>query len=116
MGWLIDPTTGREPGYGSRSTPQPPPRTMVDLPRSSGRRSSRPSPTASSSSTTRLPPLRSSLQIGKDMVEREFGIPWATVTWTCSTRRSQKEKVADHLEGFFETVENSRPYGEEEAK
>jgi benzoyl-CoA reductase subunit B len=53
------------------------------------------------------------LQIGKDMVKREFGIPWTTVDVDVLDKTfTTKEKIADQLEGFFETVENSKPYRE----
>jgi hypothetical protein len=53
------------------------------------------------------------LQIGKDMVEREFGIPWATVDVDVLDKKfTTKEKIADQLEGFFENVEDSKPYRE----
>jgi benzoyl-CoA reductase subunit B len=49
------------------------------------------------------------LQIGKDMVKREFGIPWATVDVDVLDKTfTTKEKIADKLEGFFETVEKSK--------
>jgi len=50
-------------------------------------------------------------KISKDMVEREFGIPWITIDVDVLDKRFiTKEKIADRLEGFFETVENSKPY------
>ena len=50
-------------------------------------------------------------KISKDMVEREFGIPWITLDVDVLDKRLiTKEKIADKLEGFFETVENSKPY------
>jgi len=52
-------------------------------------------------------------KISKDMVEREFGIPWITIDVDVLDKRFiTKEKIADKLEGFFETVENSKPYKE----
>jgi hypothetical protein len=51
--------------------------------------------------------------IGKDMIEREFGIPWTTVDVDVLDKTfTTKEKIADQLEGFFETVEDSKPYRE----
>jgi len=51
--------------------------------------------------------------IGKDMIEREFGIPWTTVDVDVLDKTfTTKEKIADELEGFFETVEDSKPYKE----
>jgi benzoyl-CoA reductase subunit B len=53
------------------------------------------------------------LQIGKDMVKREFGIPWITVDVDVLDKKfTTKEKIADKLETFFETVESSTPYRE----
>jgi benzoyl-CoA reductase/2-hydroxyglutaryl-CoA dehydratase subunit BcrC/BadD/HgdB len=53
------------------------------------------------------------LQIGKDMVEREFGIPWTTVDVDVLDKKfTTKEKIADQLEGFFENVEDSKQYRE----
>ena len=52
-----------------------------------------------------------SAKIGKDMTEREFGIPFITIDVDVLDKKfTTKEKIADRLEGFFETVENSKPY------
>jgi benzoyl-CoA reductase/2-hydroxyglutaryl-CoA dehydratase subunit BcrC/BadD/HgdB len=54
---------------------------------------------------------RGGFRIAKDMVEREFGIPWVNVDVDVLDKTfTTKEKIADDLEGFFETVENSTPY------
>jgi benzoyl-CoA reductase/2-hydroxyglutaryl-CoA dehydratase subunit BcrC/BadD/HgdB len=54
---------------------------------------------------------RGGVKIAKDMVEREFGIPWANVDVDVIDKTfTTKEKIADQLEGFFETVESSTPY------
>jgi benzoyl-CoA reductase/2-hydroxyglutaryl-CoA dehydratase subunit BcrC/BadD/HgdB len=54
---------------------------------------------------------RGGVKIAKDMVEREFGIPWANVDVDVIDKTfTTKEKIADQLEGFFETVEGSTPY------
>jgi hypothetical protein len=56
---------------------------------------------------------RGGMGIGRDMVEREFGIPWANVDVDVLDKKfTTKEKIAEQLEGFFETVENSKPYRE----
>jgi benzoyl-CoA reductase/2-hydroxyglutaryl-CoA dehydratase subunit BcrC/BadD/HgdB len=50
-------------------------------------------------------------KIGKDMAEREFGIPFITIDVDVLDKKFiTKEKIADRLEGFFEKVENSKPY------
>jgi hypothetical protein len=52
-------------------------------------------------------------KIGKDMAEREFGIPFITIDVDVLDKKfTTKEKIADQLEGFFETVEDSKPYRE----
>jgi benzoyl-CoA reductase/2-hydroxyglutaryl-CoA dehydratase subunit BcrC/BadD/HgdB len=54
-----------------------------------------------------------SAKVSQDMVEREFGIPWITIDVDVLDKTFiTKEKIADRLEGFFETVENSKPYRE----
>jgi hypothetical protein len=54
---------------------------------------------------------RGGVKIAKDMVEREFGIPWANVDVDVIDKTfTTKEKIVDQLEGFFETVESSTPY------
>jgi benzoyl-CoA reductase/2-hydroxyglutaryl-CoA dehydratase subunit BcrC/BadD/HgdB len=56
---------------------------------------------------------RGGVKIAKDLVEREFGIPWANVDVDVIDKTfTTKEKIADQLEGFFETVEDSKPYKE----
>jgi benzoyl-CoA reductase subunit B len=50
-------------------------------------------------------------KISKDMVEREFGIPWITIDVDVLDKRFiTKEMIAERLQGFFETVEDSKPY------
>jgi hypothetical protein len=45
------------------------------------------------------------------MTEREFGIPFITIDVDVLDKTfTTKEKIAEKLEGFFETVENSKPY------
>ena len=54
---------------------------------------------------------RGGVKIAKDLVERDFGIPWANVDVDVIDKTfTTKEKIAEQLEGFFETVESSKPY------
>jgi benzoyl-CoA reductase/2-hydroxyglutaryl-CoA dehydratase subunit BcrC/BadD/HgdB len=56
---------------------------------------------------------RGGVKIAKDLVEREFGISWANVDVDVIDKTfTTKEKIAEQLEGFFEAIEDSKPYRE----